>query len=251
MPRKTNSNSHKRRKNKPNKCSWFVQLQANKFQGFFKDKLQYSRTKNYLNIGILWTPLITLLAKTRHGVIYNFYFFCHRSSHFLNYFLHQDFEKWLGMSCNCIWGTEIAFEIKKQKRSIVHPEKCFNNTRELYRFLHRGWAEFPLAKKSHFTGKGVLRRQGCEFQGLFKTTSKIQDLFKIVRTMKTQVWTRQPLHWSLNFTRVNRKDADASTNAMWKLLELCMMLKWELVTNCACVCVGRVNNSCACVAHVS
>ena len=157
---------------------------------------------------------------------------------FLNYFLHQDFAKWLDMSCNCIWGTEIACEIKKQKRSIVHPEKCFNNTRELYRFLHRGWAEFPLAKKFNFTGKGVLRRQGCEFQGLFKTqernqvlfkdlnriqglfktTSKIQDLFKIVRTMKTQVWTRQPLHWRLNFTRVNRNDADASTNAMWKLL---------------------------------
>ena len=42
-------------------------------------------------------------------------------------------------------------------------------------------------QKSNFTGKGVLRRQGCEFQGLFKTTSKIQDFFKIVRTMKTQV----------------------------------------------------------------
>ena len=35
-------------------------------------------------------------------------------------------------------------------------------------------------QKSNFTGKGVLRRQGCEFQGLFKTTSKIQDFFKIV-----------------------------------------------------------------------
>ena len=66
---------------------------------------------------------------------------------------------------------------------------------------------FPWQKKSNFTGKGVLRGQGCEFQGLFKTqernqvlfkdrsriqglfktTSKIQDLFKIVRTMKTQV----------------------------------------------------------------
>ena len=66
---------------------------------------------------------------------------------------------------------------------------------------------FPWQKKSNFTGKAVLRRQGCEFQGLFKTqkrnqvlfkdlnriqglfktTSKIQDLFKIVRTMKTQV----------------------------------------------------------------
>ena len=142
------------------------------------------------------------------------------------------------MSCNCIWGTEIAFETKKQKRSIVHAQKCFNSTRELYRFLHRGWAEFPLAKKSNFTGKGVLRRQGCEFQGLFKTTSKIQDLFKIVRTMKTQVWTRQSLQWRLNFTRVNRNDADASTNAMWKLLgimhdaqmgacvSLCLRLCW-------------------------
>ena len=33
----------------------------------------------------------------------------------LKYFLQQDFAKWLGMTCNCIWGMEIAFEIKRQK----------------------------------------------------------------------------------------------------------------------------------------
>ena len=45
------------------------------FQGFFKDKLKFSRTKIYsINLPSL-TPLI--LAKTRHAVIYNFHFFSH------------------------------------------------------------------------------------------------------------------------------------------------------------------------------
>ena len=39
------------------------------FQGFFRDKFQFSRTKIYL-INRHQPPLITLLGKTRHGVIY-------------------------------------------------------------------------------------------------------------------------------------------------------------------------------------
>ena len=31
------------------------------------------------------------------------------------YFPQQHFAKWLGMTCNCIWSTEITFEIKKTK----------------------------------------------------------------------------------------------------------------------------------------
>lgn len=40
-----------------------------------------------------------------------------------------------------------------------------------------------LCKKSNFTENCVGHGQGSEFQGLFKTTAKIQDLLKIVRTM--------------------------------------------------------------------
>ena len=29
------------------------------------------------------------------------------------YFLQQDFAKWLGVTCNCIWGTVIAFALNK------------------------------------------------------------------------------------------------------------------------------------------
>ena len=43
----------------------------------------------------------------------------------LYHFPQDDFAKWLDMTCNCIWGTEIAFEIKKQKQNIVHAQKCF------------------------------------------------------------------------------------------------------------------------------
>ena len=43
----------------------------------------------------------------------------------LYYFPQNDFAKWLGMTCTGIWGTEIEFEIKKQKQNIVHAQKCF------------------------------------------------------------------------------------------------------------------------------
>ena len=33
----------------------------------------------------------------------------------LYYFPQQDFAKWLGMTHNCIWGTEIAFEKEKKE----------------------------------------------------------------------------------------------------------------------------------------
>ena len=41
--------------------SWFVKRQTNKFQGLFKDIF-----------------VVTLLDKTRHEVIYGFYFFGYR-----------------------------------------------------------------------------------------------------------------------------------------------------------------------------
>ena len=59
----------------------FVQLQTNKFQGLFK---VFSRT-NYsfqrLRVFLInWH--LTPLGKTPHGVIYEFYFFGHRWSHY-------------------------------------------------------------------------------------------------------------------------------------------------------------------------
>ena len=47
-------------------------------QGFFKDKLQFSRTMIYLINRHSLPPLIILLAKTTSGVIYDFYYFGHR-----------------------------------------------------------------------------------------------------------------------------------------------------------------------------
>ena len=102
------------------------------FQGSFKDKLQFSRTKIYL-IGILLpnpTLLITLL-RLKH-VLESFTIFTSSAivAHtFLNYFPQQDFAKWLGISAtrlrkmtgydlqlhlryrNSIWnkGTEIKY----------------------------------------------------------------------------------------------------------------------------------------------
>ena len=132
-------------------------------QGFFKDKLQFSRTKIYLINRHSLPPLIILLAK---HVLESFTIFTTSviliTLFLLYHFPQQDFAKWLGMTCNCIWGTEIAFETKKQKYNIVHSQKCFYVTGEFYRFLPRGWAKVSTAKNSNFTEKGVRCRQGCE-----------------------------------------------------------------------------------------
>ena len=52
------------------------------FQGFFKDKLLFKDYDSF-NKSAFFNPLSnTLLAKTRHGVIYDFYFFIHAWSHY-------------------------------------------------------------------------------------------------------------------------------------------------------------------------
>ena len=56
------------------------------FQGFFKDKLQFSRTKIYSknqhSLSPFWTHYC--MAKKHHGVIYDFNFFSHSGwSHYL------------------------------------------------------------------------------------------------------------------------------------------------------------------------
>ena len=138
------------------------------------------------------------MAETRHGVTYDFNFFSHGWSRYFTLYATTLCK----MTCNCIWGTEIAFEITEQKYNIVYAQKCFYVISEFYSFLHQGWANFSVAKKSNFTENCVGRRQGSEFRGIqylikklitfqglqpnsrtFKTTTKIQDLFKIVRTM--------------------------------------------------------------------
>ena len=85
------------------------------FQGFFKDKLQFSRTEIYLiNLHSL-TP-INHPVKLKHimeSFIKDFYFF---SRHWSIKLFNNYTTARLGMTNNyCIWGTEIAFEIKKQK----------------------------------------------------------------------------------------------------------------------------------------
>ena len=43
----------------------------------------------------------------------------------LYYFPQNALKKWLSIVCNCIWGTEIAFKVKKQRQDTAHAQKCF------------------------------------------------------------------------------------------------------------------------------
>ena len=125
--------------------AWFVKLQTKKnsrtFQGHFKHKSQFSRTKiNSINRHSL-TPF--WLAKTFNGVNYDFYFFSHGWSH---YFIL------LPLTPLCKMATVTGYDLQlhlKNKISFMHKKKLYPGfyvTREFYRFLDRGWAKFSSAK---------------------------------------------------------------------------------------------------------
>ena len=66
--------------------------------------------------------------------------------HAILHFTQQHFAKWLAIASEA--------------------QKCFYVISEFYSFLHQGWANFSVAKKSNFTENCVGRRQGSEFRGL-------------------------------------------------------------------------------------
>ena len=107
------------------------------FQRFFKDKLQFFKgvTTDLFNKLAFFNPL-----------------WCKMTGYDLQFHVRYR---------NRIWK-------KRTEMNVVHAQKCSNATCELNRFLHQGWAKFSLEK-------GVWRRQGCMFQGLFKTKYRNQD----------------------------------------------------------------------------
>ena len=99
----------------------FVQLCTNKFQGLFKDFLRTNYSFQRLKIySINWhNPLLnTLLAKTHHRDICDVIPHASTSAivdHIIIFILLSatTFSKWLDqvwLTCNYIWGTEIAFD---------------------------------------------------------------------------------------------------------------------------------------------
>ena len=94
----------------------------------FKGKLQFSRTTIYSinrqSLTSFWTPYLLNHSMESFTIFTSSAMVDHI---ILCYFTQQHFAKWLGMTCNCIWGTEIAFEIKKKKTEIKYClcTKCF------------------------------------------------------------------------------------------------------------------------------
>ena len=111
------------------------------FQGFFKDKLQFSRTKICLIKSAFFNPhLITLLDKTRHGVIYDFYVFGHTT--FRNKTL-QNNRVWLAIASevqNSIWNKETEIKYCSCTKMFLRYPWV------LQVLIHRGWAKFSSAK---------------------------------------------------------------------------------------------------------
>ena len=85
----------------------FRQTNFEDFSRIFRGKLQFSRTKFYSiirqSLTSFWTPYLL-----NHSME-SFTIFTSSAmvDHFiLCYFPQQHFAKWLGMTCNCIWGTD-------------------------------------------------------------------------------------------------------------------------------------------------
>ena len=155
------------------------------FQGFLKDKLQFSRTKIYSKNWHSLTPLLnTLLAKMRHGVIYDFNFFSHhRLFTLFNTTFHNNILQMTGndlmqlhlRSKNCIWNKE-KLEIKY----------CSNTKMFLSYLWVSGVHKVVNFKDFSRPNKEIkyFSKTLTKFKELFKTTTKIQDLLKIVWTMR-------------------------------------------------------------------
>ena len=79
------------------------------------------------------------------------------------------------MTCNCIGGREISFEIKNQKKDFAHAQKIFLDKVVNFKDFSRPNKE--INSTFHYS------RTFTEFKDFSKTTTKILDLFKIVRTM--------------------------------------------------------------------
>ena len=119
--------------------TWFVQLETNKFQGFFKDKLQFTRTKIYL---INRHSLIPLKHWSRYWPKHVmesfmiFYFFGHTT--FRNKTLQNNWV-WLVIASevqNSIWNKETEINYC----SCTKMFSCYPWVLQV--LIHKGWAKF-------------------------------------------------------------------------------------------------------------
>ena len=147
--------------------------------------------------------MITLLAKTRHGVIYDFYFFDLRWSHCfirlsatrLCEMTGYDLQLYLRYR-NSIWNKETEIKCcSYTKMFLSYPwglqvltpraSPIFLAKINLQKMVS-GVNNFVNFKDFSRSNKETSTFQGPKgIQGLFKTTTKIEYLFKSVRTMLT------------------------------------------------------------------
>ena len=94
--------------------TWFVQLQTNKFQGLFNNKLQFFQGLRFIQYFKNWHSLTTFWtlhahAKTCQGVLNNFYFFSHSWSCYFLLFATTILANGLQLHLkyrNSIWNKE-------------------------------------------------------------------------------------------------------------------------------------------------
>ena len=158
----------------------------------------------------------TLLAKTCHGVIYNFNFFSHGWSHYFKLLSTTTLCKMTGSDLqllpryrNSIWTKETEIKYcSNTKMFLRYTSFIVSYTENEPNFTQRNNLIWQKTGVWHWQGsefqwpfKACYWNQVCfkdlnRIQGLFKTTTKIQDLFKIVRTMKLEKKKRILCYWT-------------------------------------------------------
>ena len=108
-------------------CTWFVQLQTNKFQGLFKDKLQFSRSNiysiNQRSFTPFWTPY---WLKHVMESFFDFNFFSHGWSHYLILLYTTRLCKMTGYALqlhlryrNSIWNKETDMKYSSSTKTFL------------------------------------------------------------------------------------------------------------------------------------
>ena len=98
------------------------------FQGFAKDKLQSSRTNIYsMNPHSLTAPFWTsywLNHVMESCIIFTSSAMVDRITKYTT-FHYNTYGKWLGLTYNCIWGTETAFKVRNRSEILLMHKNGF------------------------------------------------------------------------------------------------------------------------------
>ena len=84
--------------------------------------------------------------------------------------------------------------VKKQKQNFIPAQKCFDSTREFYRFLHRGWSQDFLGEIIQFHRKWCGINKVVDFKDFLRPNKEIKYFSRTLTEFQDLL--RRPLKFS-------------------------------------------------------